>query len=70
MAKDTKLYLAKLPFDDREALLNVVIEMARQMTGKEPTEDDIAKAREILGADHPKPDARKTRARKRAKPAR
>jgi len=49
MARDVTLHLAKLPMDDNEALLETVIQMARNITGKEPTEEDIAAARQTLG---------------------
>jgi hypothetical protein len=49
MAKDVTLHLAKLPIDDDEALLETVIQMARNITGKEPTAEDTAAARKTLG---------------------
>jgi hypothetical protein len=45
--------------------------MGNQMSGRKPTDEEIADVRKILGAPRakPKPDDRKTQARKRAKPA-
>jgi hypothetical protein len=62
MAKDVTLHLAKLPMDDDEALLETVIQMARNIIGKEPTAEDIAAARKTLGLPAKRP------AKKRRKP--
>ncbi|HAF24858.1 MAG TPA: hypothetical protein DCK93_18460 [Blastocatellia bacterium] len=48
----------KVPLDDNEALLEAVIQMARNITGKEPIAEDIAAARKTLGLSA-KPPAKK-----------
>jgi hypothetical protein len=62
MAKDVTLHLMKAPLDDDEALLEAVIQMARNIIGKEPTAEDTAAARKTLGLPAIRP------ARKRRKP--
>lgn len=46
--EDVTLHLAKVPTDD-EDLLELLVTMARNITGEEPTDEDIAAAREDLG---------------------
>jgi hypothetical protein len=49
MAKDVTLHLSKLPMDDDEKLLETLKQMARNITGKEPTAEDTAAARKTFG---------------------
>lgn len=57
MAKDVTLHLAKIPVDDDEALLETIKKMAKNITGEEPTAEDIAAARKTLGLPAEQADA-------------
>jgi hypothetical protein len=46
--EDVTLHLAKVPTDD-EDLIELLITMARNITGEDPTDEDIAAAREEIG---------------------
>ena len=47
-AETVTLHLAEVP-DDDEALLENLTQLARSITGEDPTDEDIAAARETLG---------------------
>ena len=57
MAKDVTLHLAEVPADDDEKLLETIVTMAKNITGKEPTAEDIAAARKTLGLPAESADA-------------
>jgi hypothetical protein len=70
MAKDVTLHLAKLPMDDEQKLLETVIQMARNITGKEPTAEDTAAARKTLGLPAKPPSMKRRKPKAKAVKAR
>ena len=55
MGRKITLHLARIPIDDPEAVLQTVIKMGWNLSGREPTAQEIDEARKIL-MDEPKPE--------------